>query len=343
MEQPLDDDGRRGMFHLDRPRWGSLQQEERELIRESRMKDLENIRVVSTYSIFPLILLSFIGGYFLATVMLKPLEKLNSEIRKKEADNLGNPIDFIDNGDEISELIKSFNAMVLKLSKAFESQKQFVENASHEIKTPLTIIQANLDTVLENKKVSKEELEKLLNSSKKQIFLMDNLTEDLLLLSHMTSNVDFKKEKIEVEELINSVINLFEGNSKKKDMSIAFKNQSKSVKIKGNKVLLERALKNIIENSIKYSGGDRVNIFSQIKGKDLFVNISDNGKGIAKEEKDKIFERFYRIDKGRSRKEGGSGLGLAITKEIIERHKGSVSLDSKYRNGAKFIVKLPLI
>ncbi len=324
------------MFFMERPRWRALSDEQISLIHESRIKDLENIRLVSLYSILPLILLSFGGGYFLATFMLRPLEKLNNEIKIKEMENLGERILFDDNGDEISELIKSFNLMSAKLSIAFESQKQFVENASHEIKTPLSIIQANLDTVLQNRKVPKEELKKLLENSKKQISLMDNLTENLLLLSHMSSKARVQMEDLDVPSLINNTVNVFEEKAKEKNIKIVFKSTGSEFKMRGNALLLERAFGNIVENSIKYSGGSRISVLLE-KEKDIVsIQISDNGKGISKKHREKVFERFYRVDRGRSRKEGGSGLGLAISKEIIERHGGEIFLDEECIKGIKF-------
>ncbi len=328
---------------MDRPRMRFMTEEQRELIVESRERDLENIRAVSIYSIIPLVGFSFVGGYFLATFMLKPLGKLNKKIREKELDNISEKIDFDDSGDEISELIKSFNRMSDRLGKAFESQKQFVENASHEIKNPLSVIQANLDTILNEKNIKKKEFEKLLRNSKKQIEIMDNLTEDLLLLSHMNSKVDIKMENIDVLRLISSVLNNLETQAKKKKMSLAFEENTKGTIINGSMVLLERALNNVVENSIKYSEGDKVGIVAEKKGKKLFVFVMDNGKGVPKKDREKIFQRFYRVDKGRSRKEGGSGLGLAITKEILERHNGFISLDSGYKNGAKFVIILPAV
>jgi two-component system, OmpR family, sensor histidine kinase ArlS len=328
---------------MDRPRMRFMTEEQRELIVESRERDLENIRAISIYSIIPLVGFSFVGGYFLATFMLKPLGKLNKKIREKELDNISEKIDFDDSGDEISELIKSFNRMSDRLGKAFESQKQFVENASHEIKNPLSVIQANLDTILNEKNIKKKEFEKLLRNSKKQIEIMDNLTEDLLLLSHMNSKVDIKMENIDVFKLISSVINNLETQAKKKKMSLAFEENTKGTIINGSMVLLERALNNVVENSIKYSEGDKVRIVAEKKGKKLYVLVTDNGKGVPKKDRGNIFQRFYRVDKGRSRKEGGSGLGLAITKEILERHNGSISLDSDYKNGAKFVIILPAV
>jgi len=120
---------------VDGPKLRALSDEQRKLVMESRLEDLENIRLISIYMVFPLVLISFGGGYVLASVMLKPLTDLNKQIQKKEAQNLNEEIKYEDKGDEISELIKNFNRMSNRLSRVFESQKEFVENSSHELKT----------------------------------------------------------------------------------------------------------------------------------------------------------------------------------------------------------------
>ena len=304
---------------VDRPRWRALSEEQRNLVMESRLEDLENIRRVSVYMVIPLVLLSFGGGYLIAGLMLRPLTKLNEEIRKKEASTLDEEIQFEDKGDEISELIKSFNRMSNRLGKTFKSQKQFVENASHELKTPLSVIQANLDTVLEDEKVSKKELKELLLNSKKQVEIMDSLTEDLLLISMMSSDVEIEKDIVNINELIEGVVKDLEILAKDMGIDINVEKMG-DIKIQGNRILLSRAISNIVENGIRYSKGSRIKIGVVKKNKTLKIFVEDNGVGIPKGREVEIFERFNRLDKGRSRKDGGTGLGLSIAKDIVKLH-----------------------
>jgi signal transduction histidine kinase len=303
------------------PSYTNLNDEKRDLITQSRQNDLQNIRLISIYSILPFVLLSFAGGYLIADNSLKPLEKLNEEIKKKSTKNLGQKIPFKDNGDEISELIQNFNNMSEQLSSAFEAQKEFVENASHELKTPLAVIQANVDSILADSKIPRKDLMEMLDDSKKSLTFMNKLTEDLLLLSLV--DVDFEKSKINLQKVLSDAV----ADARKlvvgKDFGISMKMDS-GVEIDGNEVLLRRAFQNLIENSIKYSQGDKLNIEMKKENNEIFVIFKDNGVGIPKESQGKIFDRFYRVDKSRSRKTGGSGLGLAITKEIIQKHKGVI-------------------
>jgi signal transduction histidine kinase len=325
----------------DRPRLRALSDEQRELVRESRLRDLENIRRISIYMVFPLVLISFGGGYILASVMLKPLERLNREIKKKEAQNLNKQITFEDKGDEISELIKSFNRMSRRLSRVFESQKEFVENSSHELKTPLSVIQANIDTILDGKRISKKERNRLLTNSKSQIKFMNDLTEDLLLLSSIsTSKLNIEMKEVSVRKLIKRVQATFKKTAKDNDIEIVVGDMKNDFTVIGNRILLKRAFSNLLDNAIKYSKGSRVEINVRKEDGSVIISFKDDGKGIPKGKEEKLFERFYRIDKGRSRKDGGSGLGLAITREIIERHDGRIYVNKKYKDGAEFIIEI---
>ena len=306
--------------------WEELSDENKGLIRQSRQTDLINIRLISIYSIIPFVVLSFVGGYLIADNSLKPLERLNDEMKKKSAKNLGEKINFVDNGDEISELIKSFNDMSEQLSRSFEAQKEFVENASHELKTPLAIIQANVDSILADSKIDKQDLMSMLEDSRSSILFMNKLTEDLLLLSLV--DVDFERENLNLRKVLEEAVadarRLVDGEK----FEIVL-NDGEGIDVKGNMVLLKRAFQNLIENSIKYSKGKKLIVDIEKKYGDIKLVFKDDGVGVPKDKQERIFDRFYRVDKSRSRKTGGSGLGLAITKEIIEKHNGTI----KYVDG----------
>ncbi len=328
---------------IDRPRLRAVTEEQRQLIMEARLEDLNNIRKVSLYAIIPLIFISFGGGYLLSSRMLKPLDKLNIEMTKRNLENLREKIKYIDNGDEISSLILSFNNMTERLNLAFESQRNFVENASHEIKTPLSVIQATIENALEDDKLTYKEIELILNNIKKQIVFINKLTEDLLLLAVLKNHI--KTEDIDFRKVIEITVNNLKAVIAKSKMNLKLSMGNKRILIKANQELLQRALANIVENSIKYSGGTKLDIkvITDMARNLTIVKFTDDGKGIPLEQMDKVFERFYRIDKGRSKKTGGSGLGLAITKEIIEAHGGEVYVSKNHIKGTQFVIELPII
>lgn len=320
-----------------------LVQERRDKLEEQREDDLRRIRFISFVSLIPLIFLSGLGGYLIAGQMLRPIKKLNKKIKAIDANNLNQLIEHDDVGDEFSELINHFNDMISRLHVSFDLQKQFVENAAHELKTPLAVIRANLESTMLDEKVYKEDMKKAINIALKSTDFMSKLIEDLLLLSLLENQI--KKEPVIVRDLINETINQVDVLAKEKEITLEswISNEVKNLKISGNKVLLQRALMNIIENAIKYSKqSSKVEIITE-KDRDekmIRVRIKDQGQGIPKEDLKRIFERFYRVDKSRSRATGGFGLGLAISNKIIEAHQGEIKATSIRDVGSEFSISL---
>jgi len=165
----------------------------------------------------------------------------------------------------------------------------------------------------------------------------------LLLLAVLKNHI--KTEDIDFRKVIEITVNNLKAVIAKSKMNLKLSMGNKRILIKANQELLQRALANIVENSIKYSGGTKLDIkvITDMARNLTIVKFTDDGKGIPLEQMDKVFERFYRIDKGRSKKTGGSGLGLAITKEIIEAHGGEVYVSKNHIKGTQFVIELPII
>lgn len=336
-------------IHIERiiinPSWETLSDDRKELIRQYRLRDLDQFRQLSLLSFIPLILLSFAGGYIIAGRMLRPLKKLNNATKDINAKNLNTQILHDNTGDEISELIENFNSMILRLNESFDSQKQFVENASHELKTPLSIIKTNLEFAKMDGKLSKNELNEMFGKVIESTNFMNYMIEDLLLLSLLENQVNF--EKVDIIGLIRECIKDLDiiTNQKNIKINLDFKfDGSEKIFVLGNKVLLHRAISNIIENATKYSFiGKSVDILVSKSNTEIEISVQDQGIGISKEDLPKIFDRFYRADKSRSKKTGGSGLGLSIAKKIIELHKGTIKVESEQSIGTTFILTIPLV
>jgi len=313
--------------------------EQREAVREIREQDLNKIRKLSVYSLFPLALFSFGGGYLISGYMLSPIKKLNKAATKINAQNLNTEIEHEDVGDEISELIDNFNKMTSRLHGSFESQKQFVENASHELKTPLAVIQTNLDLAQEDKKITKQEIRALIKTANKSTDFMNRLIEDLLLLSVIENHIE--KTETNLKVVVKNSIEQLSQLANKKRVKMNLNSDKGNFLIKGNSVLLQRAIMNILENAIKYSPkNSMIKISLQKNNAGFQLSVKDQGLGIPKGEQTRIFERFYRIDKSRSRKTGGVGLGLSIAKKIIDLHGGEIKLSSKNKKGCTFKIFL---
>ena len=312
-----------------------LNQEQRLIFVESRLEDAKNIRTISYYSLIPLTFLSFVSGYFISGQMLKPLKNLNEQLGNLSSKSLGKQIEYEDTGDEISGLIRSFNRMSKRLGLSFKSQREFVENASHELKTPLAIIQSNLDLALEDGNISKKELKDILESSRLSVKYMSKLTEDLLLLSVLEGNME--KEEVDLVNIVREGVKNLKSIAEEKDFGLKITGK-KILLINGNDILLSRAFSNIIENSIKYSNGNELEINIRKENEKKIVEFKDNGKGVPKKDLKKIFERFYRVDRSRSRKTGGSGIGLSITKKIVEVHDGNIYAEN-IKGGFRIVVE----
>jgi signal transduction histidine kinase len=194
---------------------------------------------------------------------------------------------------------------------------------------------------LEDGSLSEKELKELLINSKESVSFMNKLTEDLLLLSILDQSIDV--EKMSLIDITKHSIKQIKKFSENTGIKIKTEYSKEKVFVKGNAVLLERAIMNILENAIKYSECTLLEVEVKEKNHKAEISIKDNGKGISKKYLDKIFNRFYRVDKSRSRKTGGSGLGLSIAAKIVDAIGGSIYVDSSIGKGTVFTLKIPSV
>lgn len=223
-------------------------------------------------------------------------------------------------------------------------KKDFVANVSHELKTPITSIKGFLETLLSGSIDDKENAVKFLNIISKNTDRLNDIIDDLLLLS-------------KVEQIKDARYLKFEDKNVSEIIKTAVENLSHKAEIKGirlnlvcdeglifplNSNLIEQAIINLIDNSIKYcANNSEINVSAVIFEKALNITVADNGIGIPKEDIPRLFERFYRVDKARTREEGGTGLGLSIVKHICFVHNGTVEVESEVNKGSKFTIKIP--
>lgn len=320
-----------------------IQEQIQQNISRERAENAARLVLASLLGILIQVIFTSAGIYILTKRELKPLEDLNKTMQDINEKLLFLQINTDNNtSEEILNLITNFNQMMGRLDKAFTAQKQFVENVSHEVKTPLTIIKSNLESIIFDKEISEDERESAINSSISSINFLNKLVEDLLLLSFIDKK-EIKLEDINLKNLIESIINEYKDHANNRNITIEL-NDTTKIKhtIKANDILLKRAISNLIENAIKYSKTkSEIEIELSSANKDLQIKIKNKGDKIPEEFKDKIFERFFRIDKSRSRSTGGFGLGLAITKEIIETFKGEIKVDTVGDYNI-FTIKLPI-
>ena len=312
-------------------------------------KDLFRIRSMIATGI--IILLSSIGTYFISRRALTPLHDLSTKIGKIQAQNLSESLEIPDSNDEISQLTASFNKMLSRLDDAFTAQKQFSASAAHELRTPLAVMQTNLEVFARKKTPSIEEYQEIFSLIQEQTGRLSHLAEILLDMTGIQT-VE-RSETISLAELTEEVFCDLASVAEQKQIELIQRDGDCTVT--GSYLLLYRAVYNLVENAIKYnhpSGKVTVTLHpgkvildasSQPHPADCaFIEISDTGIGISPEYQEKIFAPFFRVDKSRSRAMGGAGLGLALVTEIARQHGGQVKVLESNEKGSTITLMLPL-
>ncbi len=289
-----------------------------------------------------LLILSFFGGYFLVNKTLLPVKTVVSSAKKITAEDLSHRIPPIGSRDEIGELVDTFNDMIERLDRSFRKIKQFSSDVSHEFKTPLTIIRGEIDVALRKKRFKKDYI-KTMESVHEEVVALQRVIENLLFLGGTESegqNLPFRK--VPLGKIVLEVFEDIQKIGEEKNIRFVLK-EIQPIDIEGEATLLKRVFYNLFENAVKYTGEDgEVEILLEKETNAAKFSIKDTGIGITENELPHIFDRFYRVDKARSRRMGSAGLGLSIVRLIVQLHKGKVDVTSTPGKGSTFIVHLPL-
>ena len=291
-----------------------------------------------------IILLSSVCTYFLTKKTLTPLQKLTSEVSQIQAQNLSTQLSVPNSKDEIAQLTSSFNEMLTRLDNAFSTQKQFSANAAHELRTPLAVLQTNLEVFEKKQKPEMIEYRQLFTMIKEQTARLSQLVGTLLDMTNLKSVP--RTDQVSLEELVDEVFCDLDPIAEKAGISIHFNdssNQDLHTDVTGSYVLLYRAVYNLVENAIKYNrphGSISVSV-KQENGQAM-VLVTDTGIGISPENQKKIFDPFFRVDKSRSRAMGGAGLGLALVDSIAKEHRGTVKVLESSSAGSTIVLMLPV-
>lgn len=312
-------------------------------------KDLFRTRSIIATAI--IILLSSVCTYFISRRALQPLRRLSNEVNKIEAQNLSESLEVPDTNDEISRLTGSFNKMLSRLDDAFTAQKQFSASAAHELRTPLAVMQTNLEVFARKKTPTIEEYQDIFGMIQNQTERLSHLSEVLLDMTGIQS-VE-RSDFISLAELTDEVCCDLASIADQKEIELI--QEDSDCTITGSYLLLYRAVYNLVENAIKYNhpGGKVTVKISQKKAVPdpsahsqptdcAFVEVSDTGIGISPEFQEKIFAPFFRVDKSRSRAMGGAGLGLALVNEIVRQHSGQVKVLASSEQGSTIALVLPI-
>ena len=291
-----------------------------------------------------IILLSSVCTYFLTKKALTPLQKLTSEVSQIQAQNLSTQLAVPDSKDEIAQLTSSFNEMLTRLDNAFSTQKQFSANAAHELRTPLAVLQTNLEVFEKKQEPEIVEYRQLFTMIKEQTARLSQLVGTLLDMTNLKSVP--RTDQVALEELIDEVFCDLDPVAEKAGISIHFDDSSSQdlhTDVTGSYVLLYRAVYNLVENAIKYNRPHgSVSVSVKQENGQAMVLVTDTGIGISPENQKKIFDPFFRVDKSRSRAMGGAGLGLALVDSIAKEHRGTVKVQESSETGSTIALMLPV-
>ena len=284
-------------------------------------------------------LLALLGGvvtYYIVGHALKPLKKFSDKIEEVQAQNLSDSRIEENEVKELNQLSVSYNKMLERLSEAFEMQRQFTANAAHELRTPLALMQVQLDLYNSTEHPGNDECTgHTIAMITEQNERLSKMVKTLLDMSELRITV--RDEKIMVDALVEEVLEDLEPLAAEKNVELIGK--CKPVTMTGSDILIYRLVYNLVENAIKYNHPEgKVTVTACQKEKKVILSVADTGSGIPGELRERVFEPFFRVDKSRSRELGGVGLGLALVHEIVKAHDGSISIRDNPSGGTVFEV-----
>lgn len=281
------------------------------------------------------IVLSLAVGYLIAGRVLAPITAITNKAKEISAENLAARLPVGDENNEFSQLALIFNQTFSRLEDSFERLRRFSSDASHELRTPLTAIRSIGETALQQQAVAPE-CRETIGSMLEETDRLVQTVESLLLLSRADSSA-LQKEPAEIGNLLADVVEFLSVLAEEKQQQILYE-RSTALTIPADPCMLRRAFLNLLDNAIKYSPEQSVIKVSLYRNADgaTVAEVADSGPGIPNDDKERIFDRFYRLDNGRSREKGGTGLGLSIVKAAVEAHGGTVSLEDAPAGGSVF-------
>ncbi len=313
----------------------------------------EDIREYTSHMTSNLLLLSVsvsllvgVFGFAMVNMFTASLSNVTSRIKDMSDADMRKTID-IKGSNEVDELVSAFNSMVEKINDLESRRQEFVSNASHELKTPLSSIKLICDSILQTSDMERDTINDFLEDMNEEVDRLTRITNKLLSLTKLDVTAEegemLEFTTVNLKSLVKRVIKALTPLAKQKNIKIKTL-LTDNIFIRADSDRIWEAIYNIVDNSIKYSNdGGKVYIEMYRDRGEVFITVSDNGIGMAEGETDKIFERFYRVDKARARDTGGTGLGLSIALGSVELHGGRIDAESKENEGSLFRIVLPII
>jgi heavy metal sensor kinase len=288
------------------------------------------------------LLIAILGGYFLVRRSLRPVEQITQKAEQITHQNLSDRLPLAPTGDEIERLSISLNHMIGRLEDAMQNSKRFVADASHELRTPLTVLRGELENLGRDARVDHASRD-MIGSMLEEVERLTDIVEGLVALSRLDAG-EAKMEwvRFDLAELAATTSDQMNLLAEDKGITVQY-SPNQNVMVEGDRARLKQVVVNLLDNAIKYTpAGGSIQLNVQRQNGNAILDVSDSGIGIPVEAVPHVFDRFYRVDKARTRDEGGAGIGLSIVKSICAAHGAEVEVESVMGKGSRFRVKLPL-
>ena len=289
------------------------------------------------------LLLASFGGYFLARKSLGPVAIMNRQTQRISVENLSSRLDITNPRDELGALATTINELLNRLEHSFKEQQRFIADASHELRTPVAVLRGETEVSL-SKPRTMDEYQQSLALIKEEAEHLSRIVEDLFVLARQPVEglPVLLKQSLSLNDVVSDCTRAAQVLANRKGVHLTMQTVSEPVLLNGDEDLLKRMVLNLLDNAVKFtSSGGQVSINLVRHNGHAQLTVADTGIGIPEIAQPYVFDRFYRVDKARSREQGGAGLGLSIVSWIVAVHEGNITMDSTPGEGTKFIVELP--
>jgi heavy metal sensor kinase len=301
---------------------------------------LRQLEIYFALFIPPVLVLAGVFGFLFVRRALAPVGRIRRQAERISRANVSERVPVPAESGEFQDLARTFNEMLDRLDHAFQDLTNFAADAAHELRTPLATLRAELDTAIQQPR-SAEDHERMLLSLAEEVARMNRIVSDLFTLAKIDMRqYALQKERVELRALLDEAREVWQDSAEESGLEIV--REGPPVVVAGDPVALRRVFMNLIENAIKYNRpGGKIHLSTEELPGKARVRVRDTGMGIAAEDLPRLFKRFYRVDKARSRDSGGAGLGLAICKSFIEAHGGTIGVESALGVGTTFTIEFP--
>ena len=307
---------------------------------EVNQRALGRLRTYSFVALAVVLVASFGVGWYVAGRVLRPIGRISAVAREISATDLERRIDLGGPSDELRDLADTFDEMLSRLHGAFENQRQFIQEAAHELRNPLAVLRTNLDVVIADPDATPDDFRSAGEVAERAANRMSALVDDLLLYAHHQRS-DVRREKVDMASLVEEIVGDFRAAAVAVSVSLEGAITGELF-VTGDSGALRRAIANLLSNALRVSDpGGEVRVNTSHDSEMVWVSVVDTGPGLSVEDQAHVFERFWRGDRASAREAGRSGLGLAIVRRIVEGHGGRVTVRSTIDSGSTFTIWLP--